>query len=172
MSNEHQHGVESNAAIFRHPIHPMLIPFPIAALVGALVTDIVFSSTGNGFWATASFWLLGAGVVTGIVAAVPGMIDYASIAQVRRLTSAHVHAGGNVVALGLAFINLAMRWDNPAAGPGASGIFLSALVVALIGVTGWIGGELSYRHRIGVMADRNEGTAETTRSGRVKTFTS
>ena len=151
MGTYHRHGVESTAALFRHPIHPMLIPFPIASLVGALVTDIVFRTSGNGFWAEASFWLLLAGVVTGAVAAVPGMIDFSTIDRVRSLTSAWLHAGGNVVAMVLAIINLSLRWSDPVAGAQGWGLTMSVLTVALLGVTGWLGGELSYRHRIGAM---------------------
>ncbi|WP_348270414.1 DUF2231 domain-containing protein [Microvirga sp. BSC39] len=74
MGTYHRHGVESTAAVFRHPIHPMLIPFPIASLIGALVTDIAFRVTNNVFWADVSFWLLLAGIVTGAVTAIPGML--------------------------------------------------------------------------------------------------
>ncbi|MBX6368656.1 MAG: hypothetical protein IRZ04_11785, partial [Rhodospirillales bacterium] len=62
----------SRAAIAGHPIHPMLVPFPIAFLVGALVVDLAFASTGDPFWARAGFWLLLAGIVTGAAAAVFG----------------------------------------------------------------------------------------------------
>ncbi len=159
MATYHRHGVESTAAVFRHPIHPMLIPFPIASLIGALVTDIAFRTTGNTFWAEASFWLLLAGVVTGAVAAIPGMIDFSTMDRVRSLTSAWLHAGGNVVAMGLAIINLSLRWSDPVAGAQGWGLTLSVLTVALLGVTGWLGGELSYRHRIGAM-NTESGVAE------------
>jgi uncharacterized membrane protein len=155
MGTYHRHGVESTAAVFRHPIHPMLIPFPIASLIGALVTDIAFRATSNVFWADVSFWLLLAGVVTGAVAAIPGMIDFSTIDRVRSLTSAWVHAGGNVVALTLAIINLSLRWSDPVAGAQGWGLALSLVTVALLGVTGWLGGELSYRHRIGAINDES-----------------
>ena len=158
MGTYHRHGVESTAALFRHPIHPMLIPFPIvtaaltiASLVGVLVTDIAYRSSGNTFWAEASFWLLLAGVVTGAVAAIPGMIDFSTMDRVRRLTSAWLHGGGNLVAMVLAIINLSLRWSDPVAGAQGWGLTLSVLTVATLGVTGWLGGELSYRHRIGAL---------------------
>ncbi len=155
MGTYHRHGVESTAAAFRHPIHPMLIPFPIASLIGALVTDFAFRASGNGFWADASFWLLLTGVVTGLIAAIPGMIDFSTIDRVRSLTSAWMHAGGNVVAVVLAIINLSLRWTDPAAGAQGWGLGLSLVTVALLGVTGWLGGELSYRHRIGAINDES-----------------
>jgi uncharacterized membrane protein len=160
MGKSHRHGVESTAAILHHPIHPMLIPFPIATLVGVLVTELAFWGTSNPFWAQASFWLLAAGIVTGLVAAVPGLVDYVAIGQVRRLPSAHVHAAGNVTAVVLAAINLSLRWNDVAAGAGGWGLLLSILTVALLGITGWLGGELSYRHRIGVIADHSESATD------------
>src|SRR3954447_5884029 len=54
---------ESTAQVAGHPIHPMLIPFPVAFLVATLVSDLVFLRTGNPGWATASLWLLGAALV-------------------------------------------------------------------------------------------------------------
>ncbi len=163
MGKPHRHGIESSAAVLHHPIHPMLIPFPIASLVGALVTDLAFWVTTNPFWAQASFWLLAAGIVTGLVAAVPGMVDYFAIREVRRLPSAHVHAAGNITAVVLAGINLYLRWNDVAAGARGWGLLLSLVTVALLGVTGWLGGELSYRHRIGVIADESETTVDLAR---------
>jgi uncharacterized membrane protein len=52
---------KSTASIAGHPIHPMLIPFPVVFLVTALVSDLVFWSTNYEIWATASQWFLGAG---------------------------------------------------------------------------------------------------------------
>jgi uncharacterized membrane protein len=122
------------------------------------VTDIAFRATDNVFWADVSFWLLLAGVVTGGVAAIPGMIDFSTIDRVRRLTSAWAHAGGNVVVLGLAIINLSLRWSDPVAGVQGWGLALSVVTVALLGVTGWLGGELSYRHRIAAINDESGGS--------------
>jgi uncharacterized membrane protein len=87
------------------------------------------------------------------------MIDFSTMDRVRSLTSAWLHAGGNVVAMGLAIINLSLRWSDPVAGVQGWGLTLSILTVALLGVTGWLGGELSYRHRVGAM-NTESGVAE------------
>lgn len=146
----------SRAAIAGHPIHPMLVPFPIAFLVGALVVDLAFASTGDPFWARAGFWLLLAGIVTGAAAAVFGLVDFLGIPQVRSLNVAWIHFLGNGAAVLLAIWNLAQRWADPVVGPGSLGIALSVIVVAILLVTGWLGGELAYRHRIGVMSAGEE----------------
>lgn len=144
-------AVQSKAAIAGHPIHPMLIPFPIAALSGALVTDIVFWQSGDPFWTGMSFWLLAGGIATGAAAALFGLIDFFGLKVVRSHKAAWVHFLGNAAALALAIVNLLMRMEDPAEAVVPLGLVLSAVVALMLVITGWLGGELSYRHRIGVM---------------------
>ncbi len=68
MGPSDHRGVRSTAAIFGHPIHPMLVVFPIGFFVGALATDLAFWGTSDSFWARASEWLLGVGIVMGALA--------------------------------------------------------------------------------------------------------
>lgn len=143
-------GAPSTAAIAKHPLHPMVIPFPIAFLVGALATDLAFWGTDDLFWARASFWLLGAGFVTGVVAAILGAIDFWTIERARTHRAGWIHLIGNAAALLLAGINTLLRWGQPADGVFPWGIILSVVVALLLAVTGWYGGELSYKHKIGV----------------------
>ncbi len=156
MGKRHSGGVESTAAIAHHPIHPILIVFPAASLIGAPAADLAYRVTKDPFWARASSWLLATGVVTGLAAAVPGMIDYVAIKEVRRLPSGNVHAAGNLVALSLAGWNFARRREHPTVGTDDLGLGLSLATVALLGVTAWLGGELSYRHGIGAIAPSSD----------------
>jgi uncharacterized membrane protein len=150
MASARANDRHSRAAIAGHPIHPMLVPFPIAFLVGALASDLAFWGTGDPFWARASEWLLGAGLVMGSLAAVAGLIDFLSIREARAVAAGWVHFLGNATAMILALWNLVQRLtgDPTAILPG--GLILSALVVVIFLVTGWLGGELVFRHRIGV----------------------
>lgn len=150
MAERQQVGVPSTAAIAGHPIHPMLIPFPVASLVGVLVSDLIFSANGNTFWAEASRWLLLVGVVTGALAAIFGLIDFLTIRRVREYRIAWIHFLGNAAAIVLSLINLLLR-PNPTDGIPTVGIILSVVVALILVVTGWLGGELSYRHKIGVL---------------------
>lgn len=149
-SNGTQH--ESRAAIGGHPIHPMLVPLPIGALTGALVTDLAYLATHDRFWARASRLLLGAGLLTGIAAAPFGVADLALVPHARTPVVGRLHGAGNLGVLALTAINFAARGGAGAGRVRASGVALSALGALLLGVTGWLGGELSYRHRIGVAA--------------------
>ena len=152
MGKIHSHGVESTAAVFHHPLHPVTIAFPVAALMAAPAADLAARATGDRFWMRAGRLLLLGGLVSGMVASTVGMVDYLSIKQVRRLPSAHVHAGGNVLAMALVALNLARRSKDDLSAPDETDLTLSLATVAILGFTAWLGGELSYRHGIGTIA--------------------
>lgn len=162
MRNRQACGIGSNASIGGHPIHPMLVPFPITLLVGAFVSDLVFLLTGDLFWPTVSFWLILSGLLTGVAAGIAGAVDFLTLELPRRRVEGWVHAGGNILVIVLAFINLLLRWTNPVlAGPTlASGFILSAIVAATLVITAWYGGELSYRYMIGVIGQTEERGSE------------
>ena len=144
----------SRAAINGHPVHPMIVPFPIAFLVGTLFADVALFVTADPFWARAGLWLLGAGLVTGVAAAVFGAIDFVSVERARSLAAGWMHFIGNAAALLLAGWNFATRLGEAAAAVAPGGIILSLATAFILVVTGWLGGELAYRHRIGVMPRR------------------
>jgi len=141
----------STASIGGHPIHPMLIPFPVTFLVSALGTDLAFWSSGHSGFATASTWLLGAGIVTALAAAVFGFTDFLGDARIRRLSDAWQHMIGNLLAVGLALVNWYLRYRSGAPmGGGDVGFWLSLATVLLLLLNGWKGGELVFRHGVGV----------------------
>jgi len=144
-------AVPSTAAVNGHPIHPMLVGFPIAFLVGALLTDVLYLWRGTLFWAEASYWLLCAGLAMGTVAAIFGIADFFGDVRIRSNLVARLHFAGNATVLALAAINVGMRTLGTAEGLYPGGIVLSTAVVLLLTLTGWLGGELAYRHRVGVV---------------------
>ncbi len=153
-------AVPSTAAIAGHPIHPMLVPFPIAFLIGAFVSDIAYSLSNSSFWAQLSFWLILAGLVMGALAAIVGLTDFLTKAEIRSHTAAWVHFLGNALMLLITLANLLLRIGDPTVVP-ALGLILSLVVTVILGVTGWLGGELSYRYRIGVVASSAPEAEET-----------
>ena len=140
---------KSTAQIGGHPIHPMLIPFPITCLVGAFVTDVIFLSTGDRGFATASHWLIGFGIGTALIAATAGLIDYMGDDRIRRLGVALQHMLANVTAVVISVINFAIRLDDPA-DIASLGVILSSVVVLILLYSGWLGGHMVYRHRVAV----------------------
>lgn len=146
--------VPSTAAVAGHPIHPMLVVFPIAFLVAVLAADLAFWGTNDPFWARASTWLLGAGVVMGVLAAAVGLVEFLTISRVRFLAAGRIYFLGNATAILLALANLLYRIDEDlGAGVIPFGLILSAVVAVLL-VTGWLGSEHVFRHRIGVTIDK------------------
>jgi uncharacterized membrane protein len=145
---------QSTAQIAGHPVHPMLVPFPIAFFVATFLCDLAFWRTGGPGWATAALWLLGAGLVMAALAAVAGLVDFLGDRRIRDLGVARWHAAGNVVAV---LISLFSFYSRYAEGPPAVlplGLTLSFLVVLILLFTGWLGGEMVYRGRVGVADDR------------------
>jgi uncharacterized membrane protein len=149
----------STARIAGHPMHPMIVPFPIAFFVATLATDIGYLRTGGPGWAEASMWLLGAGLAMALLAAVLGFTDFFGEQRVRRIREAWMHMGGNLVAVILAAVSFYLRATQGAeAAVAPIGVTLSVVVAGLLVFTGWMGGALVYRHHVGVtdeLADRD-----------------
>lgn len=143
-------GTGSVAAIAGHPLHPMVVALPIGALVFALAADIAYLVTENPFWAQGAAWLLLAVLMTGALAAVLGLIDLLSLPRARTMGIAIGHGVGNLMVLAITLVNYLLRIDQVAGEPMLSGFILTVVAVALAGLTGWLGGEMSFRHGIGV----------------------
>jgi len=149
-------GIVSSVSVAGHPLHPVLIVFPVAFLVGAAGSDIGYWLTSDPFWARASVWLLGAGLVTGILAGITGFLDFFKIKRVRVRSAGWLHMAGNVAALVLSAINIVIRQGNPAQPIVFTGLAISIVVATLLGVTGWFGGELTFRHKVGVIGPTSQ----------------
>jgi uncharacterized membrane protein len=141
----------STAKIAGHPLHAMLVPIPIACFVGTLATDIAYAETANMQWANMSAWMLTVGLIVALFAVIAGLVDFAGDRRVRALRAVWIHAGGNAVALVIAIVNAFIHSRDAYTSVVPTGLILSALTVAILVVTGWMGWELVYRHRVGVM---------------------
>jgi uncharacterized membrane protein len=161
MPDPNDLGVPSTAAIAGHPIHPMLVVFPIAFLLGALATDLAGWLAGDPFWARASFWLLAAGVAGGVLAAVAGLTDFVTRERVHRLGVAWMHMVGNAAVLIIAAVNLALHWTAPGRVDGLE-VVLAAVAAGMLAITGWLGGEMVYRHGFGMELSAGELDLDTT----------
>ncbi len=142
--------MESRAKLLGHPIHPMLIVFPLGLLATSLAFDIAYFSTGDHQFAAVSYWMIAAGICGAILAAIPGTIDWFAIPSGTRAKNIGLlHGGGNVVVLILFIINWFMRGSAPD-NPSGGAFSLSVIAVLLALITGWLGGELVDRLGIGV----------------------
>lgn len=143
--------MESRAKLLGHPIHQMLIVIPLGVLVTSILFDAAYLITRNGRWSDMAFWMIAVGVVSGLAAAVFGLIDWLAIPSRTRAKAIGMwHGLGNVVVVALFAVSWFMRFHAPQhAGSGAA-IFISLLAVAILFVTGWLGGELVDRLGVGV----------------------
>jgi uncharacterized membrane protein len=140
----------STASIAGHPIHPMLVPFPIAFFIGALACDLAYWQTNTAGWATAAMWLIGAGLIMAAAAAVAGLVDFLGDRMIRTMDHAWWHAGGNVVLVLVQLYSWYARYTEGAAAVMPKGLVLSLVAFGIILFTGWKGGEMVYRYRVGV----------------------
>lgn len=147
--------MESKAKLLGHPVHPMLIVFPLGLLATAVAFDIVALAQGDASWYRISFWMIAAGIIGGLCAAVFGFIDWFFIPTgTRAKRIGLVHGGTNVVVVLLFIASWWMRQiDGQIPSNGALTLSFIGVVLALVG--GWLGGELVDRLGVGVDSNAN-----------------
>lgn len=149
--------MESKAKLLGHPIHPMFIPFPLGLLGSAVLFDLIALIGGD--WpslAHAAFYMIAAGILAGLLAAVFGAIDWLAIPGGTRAKGiATLHGLGNVVIVALFAVAWLLRNGDPP--DDAAGLPIVLEVVGVLGalVTGWLGGELVDRLGVGVATGAN-----------------
>ncbi|CAN5622548.1 DUF2231 domain-containing protein [soil metagenome] len=143
--------MESKSKLLGHPIHPMLVVFPLGLLSTAVVFDIAYLITGNEDLAIFSFWAIAAGLVGGLAAAIFGIWDWLAVpggTRARRVGLSH--GAGNVVVVALFAISWFLRLEDAAYLPDLLPMLLGIAGAGLALMTAWLGGELVYRLGVGV----------------------
>src|SRR5690625_4576401 len=130
-------GTDTVVAIRRHPLHPMLVTFPIALLICGFGSDLAFWWFEDQFWARMSLWLLGIGTLMGIVAGTSGAVELLMVGGIRRRAAAWNHFVMGTMLLAVSFTNWFWRWPDFTDAVLPLGIYLSFLSVLLVGLTGW-----------------------------------
>jgi uncharacterized membrane protein len=143
--------MESRVKLFGHPVHPMLIVFPLGLLATAVIFDILYLIFGNRLLPTASYYMIAAGILGGLLAAIFGFIDWLALPNGSRAKNIGLwHGIGNVVIVGLFAVSWLLRGNNVDFIPDGLALILSFAGTALALITAWIGGELVYRLGVGV----------------------
>jgi uncharacterized membrane protein len=142
--------MESKVKFAGHPVHPMLIVFPLGLLATAVIFDIIYLVSNNPQWTIVSHYMIGAGILGGLAAALFGWLDWFAIPSGTRAKRIGLwHGLGNVVVLGLFILSWVLRRGDPSTPPtGAIVAGLGGVVIALL--TAWLGGELVDRLGVGV----------------------
>jgi uncharacterized membrane protein len=149
--------METRASIRHHPIHSMLVAFPIAFWVGSLICDAIYhTGSGNPFWKDMAFYLIAGGIISALVAAIPGFIDYLGLTEKAAKQIATIHMALNLAVVVLFVFNLGIRLNALEQG-GALGVVLSVFGVGLLGVSGWLGGHLVFVGHVGVVERHEKG---------------
>lgn len=152
MARAERQAILSRAAIAGHPIHPIMIHFPVAALIGVIGSDLGYVFTSDPFWARVGLWLAGVGALGGWTASVAGAVDLFSVRQIRNMITAWCHALLAIMMLSLASLNWIQR-VNAVDAIYPWGLYLSLLTGFFIAITGIFGGQLVYEHAVGVNVD-------------------
>jgi nitrite reductase/ring-hydroxylating ferredoxin subunit/uncharacterized membrane protein len=143
--------MKSRAVALGHPIHPMLIPFPVAFLSGAVIFDIAGRvSAIPSLWTTGAYLSL-AGIATALLAALPGFVDY--VYTVPPASSARTRATKHMAVNGAAVILFAAAWwfrESVTTPPGANVLIVEAIGLGLMAAGAYMGGTLVTRNLIGV----------------------
>jgi uncharacterized membrane protein len=142
--------LESRTKLFGHPVHQMLVVFPLGLLGTAVIFDIIRLVSANGYWSELAFWMMAAGIASGLLAAPFGLIDWLAIPSGTRASRiGFLHGFGNIVVLGLFALSWWMRREAPGL-PDMLALSASFVGFFLALVTGWLGGELVDRLGVGV----------------------
>ena len=145
--------METRATVAEHPVHPMLIPIPIALWMFSLASDLIYLfGFGGPVWKDIALYTMVGGIVGGVAAAIPGYIDYRSLSDPVIVRVAQMHMIINVALIILFTIDAGLRILNGT--EALLPVFLSVLGVAGLGVSGWLGGELVYVQGVAVQPDR------------------
>lgn len=140
--------MSTRASVHNHPIHPMVIVLPIGLWVFSIVCYAIFLASGTLVWRTVSLYSMGGGVIGGILAAIPGIIDFLTLRESPVLTIAMYHMISNTIALTIFTISLvlAIFWEGQTLTP----FILSLFGLLAMGIGGWLGWSLVYEHGVGV----------------------
>jgi uncharacterized membrane protein len=148
-----QETIISRMSVGGHPIHPMLIHFPVAFLLGLVAVDLAYLYTSDPFWVRVGLWFAGIGSLGGWMAGLAGLVDLLLVPRIRNLVIAWSHALLAVMTLALASFNWLLRFNDDS-GFNLWGLYISLLTAALITGTSLLGGQMVYGHAVGVHVER------------------
>jgi uncharacterized membrane protein len=161
----------SRASIGGHPIHPMLIPFPIGLFVFSFVADLVYLWRGNPIWKEIAFYTMLGGIIGAAAAAIPGLIDWATLTDRPTVRVANWHARVNVVTLLIFVADFYLRTSTGSAwipNMPMLPVVLSVVGVVGIAIAGWLGGQLVFAHGVAVTSQAKASPAQPEREERIR----
>lgn len=151
-----RHDTSTMVAVAGHPIHAMLVSYPIALTAATLAADVFWWWNGDPFWPRAALWASGVAFWLGLLAAVAGTAELLLVRGIRSRVASWSHAVAAVMLLAIIGANWGLRL---AGGPEVVlplGLGLSLLSFGFVGLAGWHGGKLVFDHGIGTRAAQRD----------------
>lgn len=144
--------MSSPASIAKHPIHPMLIVFPVGLWIFSLISDVIYAMRwGPTVWRDVAFYTMAGGIGGALLSAIPGLIDLVSLTDSRVKRIGIWHMIINLLAVALFCVNLWLRMPNTTTSIAIEPIWLSVAGVIFIAISGWLGGEMVHVHGVSVV---------------------
>jgi uncharacterized membrane protein len=153
-------GVSSRIALAGHPLHAMLVTFPIALIVATLGADIFWWLLADPFFARVGLWTSGWGFWMGLLAALAGTVELLAGPGIRRNPASWSHAVAAMTLLAVIGANWGWRLLDVEAAILPWGLLLSAGGLVLVGIAGWQGGRLVFEHGVGIITEEGSAVAE------------
>jgi uncharacterized membrane protein len=150
------------ASFGKHPYHPMLVAIPIGLFVASFIAELISLRQRGELWRDLTFYNLAGGLIGAVAAAIPGFIDYISLKDEKVLSLAHRHFGVNVALLAVYGVNFWLRTESAKPLVGESRLLpflLSLLGMLLLGISGWLGGEMVFAHGVAVDVEKQPSAA-------------
>ena len=143
--------MESRLKVLGHPVHPMLVMFPVALLVTAVIFDVVDTVGGPKFLGEAAYWNITVGLIGGLLAAAAGTFDLLALpAGTRAKRVGLTHAAANIAVILLFAAVWVVRLNADSRAAGGALIAIEVVAVAILALSAWLGGELVDRLGVGV----------------------
>lgn len=150
-----EYDTSSVVAFAGHPVHAMLVAFPIALVISTLGCDVFYWWSADPFWARAGLWASGFAFWLGVAASIAGTAELLLVKGIRQRTTSWTHAVAGVTLVSIAGANWGWRLVNedPVL---PVGLMISALGTVFVGLAGWHGGKLVFDHGVGLMVSTKD----------------
>ncbi|MBB3898531.1 DUF2231 domain-containing protein [Roseococcus suduntuyensis] len=142
-------GTGSVVALVGHPIHAMMVHFPIALVIATLGSDVFYWITGDEFFLRTGLWAAAFAFITGVAAAIAGTAELVFVKGIRIRVASWTHATAAMTLISIMAANWGVRLVEAPVLP--HGLALSVLAAIFTAVAGWHGGKLVLDHGVGVM---------------------
>ena len=142
--------VGSKVAIVGHPIHVLLVHFPVAFVIATLGVDVIYWWSGDVFWLRVGIWSAGMAFVSGVAASIIGTAELLLVRGIRLHEASWSHAIAAMTLVAISGANWGLRLTDPVSVL-PHGLLLSVLASVMVGFAGWHGGKLVFDHGIGIL---------------------